>query len=337
MAKELTFSEATLGWRFAHTEIFLKHFIKQWELLQDVQIKNLDEYWNINAASGTWLNQLGEIFDTARVQTLGENAFMLNVSRLNDPDSRLNGKIEDVADELFRKIVLLRALSVNKLFSMKNIAEDLYEVFGRDQIKVEFRENTDDFGNYKAQYFRILLTFKDSEMIRMFGGMQKTHPMLFIGKPMGVGYHIYISYDPNLGINTPQTQPQPEPEPNTPTEPDTPTEPEGIGVAVLRSAGGSALPLLQSFDGTLESMSDYEEEINPWRLVYVGLPIAPQTRVNVYADQQLTEIIGQYAIIYNNFGLYTYNENGNKFAAGRFYTNEAPKGFNRTIIVREIN
>lgn len=201
MAKELTFSEATLGWRFAHTEIFLKHFIKQWELLQDVQIKNLDEYWNINAATGTWLNQLGEIFDTARVQTLGENAFMLNVSQLNDPDSRLNGRLEDVADELFRKIILLRSLSVNKLFSMKNIAEDLYEVFGRDQIKVEFRENTDNFDNYKAQYFRILLTFKDSEMIRMFGGMQKTHPMLFIGKPMGVSYHIYVSWDPDLGDN----------------------------------------------------------------------------------------------------------------------------------------
>lgn len=125
----------------------------------------------------------------------------------------------------------------------------------------------------------------------------------------------------------------PTPTPTEPTEP----EPEGVGVAVLRSANGSALPLLQSFDGTLESMSDYEQEINPWQLVYLSLPIAPQTRVNVYADQQLTEIIGQYAIIYNNVGLYTYNENGNKFAAGRFYTNEAPEGVDRTIIVREIS
>lgn len=198
MAKELTFSEATLGWRFAHTEIFLQHFIKQWELLQDVQIKNLDEYWNINVATGAWLSQLGEVFDTARVQTLGENAFLLNVSRLNDADSRLNGKVQDVADDLFRKIILMRSLSVNKLFSMKNIAEGLYEVFGRDQIKVEFRENTDDFGNPQPQFFRILLTFKDSEVIREFNGMLKTHPMLFIGKPMGVSYYIYISYDPNL-------------------------------------------------------------------------------------------------------------------------------------------
>ena len=199
MAKELTFSEATLGWRFAHTDIFFKHYMKQWELLQDVQIKNLDEFWNVTIATGLWLNQIGEIFDTSRVQTLGENAFMLNISRLNSSDSRLNGQIEDVADDLYRKIILIRSLSVNTLFSMKNIANSLYEAFGRDQIKVEFRENTDNFGNYKPQYFRILLTFKDSEMIRMFNGMQQTHPRLFIGKPMGIGYNIYVSYDPNLG------------------------------------------------------------------------------------------------------------------------------------------
>lgn len=198
MSKELTFSEATLGWRFAHTERFLKHFIKQWELLQDVQIKNLDEYWNINVAVGQWLSQIGEVFDTPRVQTLGENAFMLNVSELNNPDSILNGTIQDVDDDLFRKIILIRSLSIRKLFSMKNIANSLYEVFGTDQIKVEFRENIDSFGNYKPRHFQILLTFKDSEMIRAFNGIQKTHPMLFIGKPMGVSYNIYITYDPDM-------------------------------------------------------------------------------------------------------------------------------------------
>lgn len=199
MAKELTFSEATLGWRFAHTDIFLKHFIKQWELLQDVQIKNLDEYWNINEATGKWLNQIGELFDTARVETVSEDAFLLNVSRLNVPEeARLNGKNEEVEDDLFRKLILVRSLSVNKLFSMKNIAETLYEVFGRDQIKVEFRENTTSQGIAKDRYFQLLLTFKDSDMIRAFNGMRLLRPNLFLGKPMGVSYDIYVIYDPNL-------------------------------------------------------------------------------------------------------------------------------------------
>lgn len=199
MAKELTFSEATLGWRFSHTERFLTNFIKQWELLQDVQIKNLDEYWNIKAATGKWLNQLGVIFDTARVRTLGENAFMLNVSRLNDTETRLNGTPTEVDDEFFRKIILIRSLAVNKLFCMKNIADALYEIFGEDQIKVEFRENTDSFGNYQPMHFRVLLTFKSLEMIQKFQGLQVLFPMLFIGKPMGISYHIYVSYNPNLG------------------------------------------------------------------------------------------------------------------------------------------
>ena len=199
MAKELTFSEATLGWRFAHTDIFLKHFIKQWELLQDVQIKNLDEYWNINEATGKWLSQIGELFDTARVETVSEDAFLLNVSRLNIPEeARLNGQNEEVEDGLFRKLILVRSLSVNKLFSMKNIAETLYDVFGLDQIKVEFRENITSQGIAKDRYFQLLLTFKDGDMMRAFNGMRLLRPNLFLGKPMGVSYDIYVIYDPNL-------------------------------------------------------------------------------------------------------------------------------------------
>ena len=199
MSKELTFSEATLGWRFAHTGIFLKHFIQQWVLLQDAQIKNLDEYWNLNQAVGKWLDQIGAVFDTERVASVSTDAFMLNVSRLNAPDeAHLNGLSENVEDELFRKLIVIRSLSINKLFSMKNIADTLYEVFGEDQIKVEFKENVTNQGIQKDRYFQIILTFKDSEMIRAFNGMRLNRPNLFIGKPMGVSYNIYVVYDPNL-------------------------------------------------------------------------------------------------------------------------------------------
>ena len=199
MAKELTFSSATLGWRFAHTEIFLKHFIKQWELLQDVQIKNLDEYWNINAASGDWLKQIGAAFHVEKPQVLSGNAFILDIDMMDDPSVFLDGTNEDIADDIFRKIIILRSISTMKLFSIKNIADNLYEAFGSDQIKVEIFENTDINGNYKERYFRLLLTFKDTEMIKLFIGLQETFPLILIGKPMGVSYDIYVDYDPNLG------------------------------------------------------------------------------------------------------------------------------------------
>lgn len=199
MTKKLTFSEATLGWRFAHTNIFLKNFIKQWELLDDVQIKNLDEYWNINAAAGEWLKQIGGIFHIDKPQVLSGNAFILDIDMLDDNSVFLDGTTEDMADALFRKIIILRSISTMKLFSIKNIADNLYESFGRDQIKVEFFENTDVNGNPKERYFRLLLTFKDTEMIKLFIGLQETFPLILIGKPMGVSYDIYVDYDPNLG------------------------------------------------------------------------------------------------------------------------------------------
>ena len=199
MVKQLTFSEATLGWRFAHTEIFLKHFIKQWELLQDVQIKNLDEYWNINAAKGDWLKEIGAIFHIPRPQVLSGEAFVLDIDMLDDPEVFLDGALEDIGDVFFRKLIILRSISTMKLFSIKNIAENLYEAFGRDQVKVEIFENSDANGNYKERYFRLKLTFKNSDMIKLFVGLQETYPLILIGKPMGVSYDIYVEHDPNLG------------------------------------------------------------------------------------------------------------------------------------------
>lgn len=199
MAKQLTFSAATLGWRFAHTEIFLKHFIKQWELLQDVQIKNLDEYWNLDAACGEWLTQIGKTFHVERPQVLGEDAFFLDLCHLDDPDVVLDGGLAPVADELLRKIIIIRSISTRKLFSMKNIADALYDAFGRDKLKVEFRENTDNLGNFKERYFRLLLTFKEEAMLRVFRGLEETNPLILLGKPMGVSYRLEVDLDPDLG------------------------------------------------------------------------------------------------------------------------------------------
>lgn len=198
MSKELTFSSATLGWRFSHTEIFLKHFVKQWELLQDVQLKNLDEYWNLNVATGEWLKQLGATFHVDKPQILSGNAFILDIDRLDDESVFLDGTNEDIADDIFRKIIILRSISTRKLFSMKNIADNLYSAFGTDKIKVEFRENTDLNDQPKERYFRLLLTFKDAGMIKLFIGLQETFPLILIGKPMGVSYDIYVEHDPNL-------------------------------------------------------------------------------------------------------------------------------------------
>lgn len=196
--KELTFNSTTLGWRFSHTEIFLQHFIKQWELLQDVGIKNLDEFWNIESASGTWLKTIGIDFHIERPQVLDGNMFILNLDRLNDPDVFLNGTPQDLADSLFRMVILMRSLSTMQLFTMPNIANTFTEVFGAENVKVEFRENTDLNDQPRERYFRMLIWFKRREDAKVFVGLQETNPLILIGKPMGIGYDIYAEYDPNL-------------------------------------------------------------------------------------------------------------------------------------------
>jgi hypothetical protein len=198
MSKTLTFSEATLGWRFSHTTIFLRHFIKQWELLQDVQIKNLDEFWNIKEAVGQWLWELGNIFHVPNQQIKGKNAFVLDIDKMDDSSVVLDGTLEDMEDALYRKIITIRTNSTMKLFSMKNIADAIYQALGADQVKVEFRENTDNLGVVKPMYFRILLTFKDPEITKLFAGMQDTLPNILIGKAMGVSYDVEVKCDPNL-------------------------------------------------------------------------------------------------------------------------------------------
>lgn len=198
MTKQLTFSEATLGWRFAHTEIFLKHFIKQWELLQDVQIKNLDEFWNITDAVGLWLRELGAIFHVPNPRVIGNDAFVLDIDRMDVDSFVLDGTLADLADEMYRKVILIRSVSTMKLFSMKNIADAIYQAFGEDQVKVEFRENTGIMGNQKPMYFRLLLTFKDQEVAKLFVGMQESLPNILVGKPMGISYDVFVTYDPNL-------------------------------------------------------------------------------------------------------------------------------------------
>lgn len=198
MAMELTFSESTLGWRFSHTVIFLRHFIEQWLLLQDVQLKNLDEYWNLEKAGGVWLNQIGELFTLARPLGLIGNQFILDIDHLDDPSVFLDGEVGEILDNMYRYLIQLRNVGVNKLFCMKNISELMELVFGAQNIEVQFRENVDIVGRPREHYFQILLTFKKSEDYRIFVGIAETNPTLFFGKAMGVSYDIYCEWNPDL-------------------------------------------------------------------------------------------------------------------------------------------
>ena len=194
--KSLTLNYTTLGWRFMHTKIFAAYFVGLWELVQDVALRNLDEFYNVDAAEGRWLDMIGNIFNLRRPFGISGNQFVLDIDRLDDPDVVLDGLAESVQDNLYRTLIKLRGASKNKLFTMQNIADMLKDILGRDQVIVEFRENTDQNGNYVPRYFRLLLTFKDSTVAKIFIGLVDLNPDI-LGKPMGYHYNIYCYWDPN--------------------------------------------------------------------------------------------------------------------------------------------
>lgn len=194
MSKSLILNWVTAGWRFENTKNFATHFKKQWELLQDVAFKNLDEYFNMNVAEGEWLNQIGTIYGLARPYALVGDQFILDLSALNDPNTVLNGNTGDILDSLYRTLIVLKSSSANKLFSMPNIKENFVGLFGEDEVKVEFIENVDYYTQLpRNMYFQLRLYFKSPTILKTFLSLIEVNPYL-LGKPMGVSYDIICDW-----------------------------------------------------------------------------------------------------------------------------------------------
>lgn len=198
MSNKLTYSEATLGWRFSHTDRFLKHFEGQIDLLQDLVINNLDHYWNIDEAKGVWLDKIGEIFGLKRPYGMSGTQFVLDVDRLDDPDVVLDGEATAVSDIMFRTLIKARNLQPGKLFCMRSIKETFEFLFGVGNVKVDFIENLDIHEEERPMYFRIKVTFKNPTDAKGFIGLQELNPFLLLGKPMAVSYDIYYEVDENM-------------------------------------------------------------------------------------------------------------------------------------------
>lgn len=194
MTTSLVLNWVTAGWRFENTKNFAKHFKKQWELLQDVALKNLDDYFNMDIAEGKWLDQIGTIYGLTRPYGLVGDEFVLDLSRMDDPRDVLDGNTDSVLDNLYRTLILLKSSSSNKLFSMLNIKDNIIGLFGEEEVKVEFIENVDYYTELpKEMYFQLRLYFKSSNILKTFLSLIDQNPHL-LGKPMGVSYDIICDW-----------------------------------------------------------------------------------------------------------------------------------------------
>lgn len=194
--KTLVLNWTTAGWRFQNTEIFAKDFVEKWKIMQDIQLKNLDEFFNIEEARNKWLDLIGEIFGVTRdyVRMRGD-AFVLDADQLDTPLTPLDGHEGEILDPLYRILIKLKTASTRKLFTMKNIRDVVYDILGEDSVTVEFIENVEPYSeNFKAQYFQLHLYFKSASIGKLFVYLINIFTNLF-DKPMGVSYEIFCHYD----------------------------------------------------------------------------------------------------------------------------------------------
>jgi hypothetical protein len=195
--KTLTLNWTTAGWRFQNTEIFAKDFVEKWKLMQDIQLKNLDEFFNLDAASGEWLDIVGKIFGINRdyVRMRGD-AFILDYHKMDEDVSYLDGHEGEVIDPLYRVLIKLKTASSRKLFTMPNLRQIVLDLVGEENVRVEFIENVKPYtvDTFQAQYFQMHIYFLDPTYAGIFTLLITVFPELF-DKPMGVSYEIFCHYD----------------------------------------------------------------------------------------------------------------------------------------------
>ena len=194
--KTLTLNWTTAGWRFRHTEIFAKDFVEKWKVMQDIQLKNLDEFFNLDAASGVWLDSVGSIFGINRdyVKMRGD-AFILDVDKLDEDISYLDGHEGQLLDPLYKMLIKLKTASSRKLFCMPNLRQIVVDLLGEENVRVEFIENKAPYSdNFQAQYFQMHIYFIDPTYAGIFVLLINVFPNLF-DKPMGVSYDVFCHYD----------------------------------------------------------------------------------------------------------------------------------------------
>jgi hypothetical protein len=194
--KTLTLNWTTAGWRFRDTKIFAKDFVEKWKVMQDIQLKNLDEFYNLDEASGEWLDAVGSVFGITRdyVRCRGDS-FILDADKMDVDNTYLDGHEGELLDPLYRALIKLKTASSRKLFCMPNLRQIVVDLFGEENVEVKFIENKEPYSEtFRAQYFQMHIYFIDPTYAPAFVLLVNVFPNIF-DKPMGISYDVFCHYD----------------------------------------------------------------------------------------------------------------------------------------------
>lgn len=135
---------------------------------------DLKNVYNLDNATGNWLNLIGDNCNVPRWYAALNDAFTLDVDYLDDPTIILDGNEGSINDAKYRALIKLSLFRRRKAFSIPNIYEVLKEAFNPYSIDIIEGDAT----------MTIDLVFANIADLRVFNALYEIDNNL-LGRPTG--------------------------------------------------------------------------------------------------------------------------------------------------------
>lgn len=140
------------------------------------------KFFDLNQATGTWLNKIGALYNINRPIGLNGSQFVLDVDALDDPEAILDGLTAALLDDFYRALIQMRLQTFLDFASVDSISDLFERMFGgQDKCLCVVNEG------YMS--FTVDLYFADPRDIKILNTVLDLNPNI-IGDFPGVSYTV---------------------------------------------------------------------------------------------------------------------------------------------------
>lgn len=141
---------------------------------------NFYKFFDVDQATGIWLDKLGELYNYQRPFGLTGSVFVLDIDSLDDVTVLMDGLSAELVDAFYRTLLKLRQAGNRTMLSYQTIEETFEIAFGTDNVEVEIEDDYMSFTVYLTFVnpldVKVLLTILDiePEILGRFPGVSYT-------------------------------------------------------------------------------------------------------------------------------------------------------------------
>lgn len=171
-----------LALRYNNSPMIRKLYDGLGAIIDNSSLWNFGNFFDVNQATGVWLDKLGTLYNLNRPIGLTGQVFVLDIDRLDDQGIRMDGFTESLSDAMFRSLFRLLTASYLVLPSVDTLVEFFQDVFGgEEQVRCEI---IDSF-----MYFEINLYFANPQYVKVLYTILDLNPRI-LGDFPGVDYKV---------------------------------------------------------------------------------------------------------------------------------------------------